>query len=162
MITANVEISDNLKRKLSTSWLDKSASDLVDSVAHASLENIREYGFGTAMTSYETDMNGVRQIKRSKPSGGAPIWQGNIYDPTHYRGYLRELHSIKKVSPYHSQVVTSADFVEGLMEGYSTNWFDSYGNPIIFPPNYYHKRAVDKVFKEGNIPIIWNNVVQGG
>jgi len=147
MISTSVRISPSLQRKLQKSWMDNNVSKLVDSVATQSLWNIREYGFGSA--------------GGNKPSGGAPIWQGKIYDNTHYRGYLSESHQIVKQANNHAQIVSSADFLEGVIEGYSTNWADSDGNPYIFPPNYYHKRAVDELYTSQTIPISWKNIIDG-
>lgn len=148
MIDVNVTISPSLQRKLSSVWIDNSANKLTDAVASDTLWKIQEYGFGSA--------------GGNTPSGGSPIWQGKIWENGHYRGYLTESHYIKKINPYHIQIASSADFVEGVIQGVSTNWFDSDMYPITFPPNYYHKRAVDKMFAEGKIPIIWNNIVNGG
>lgn len=147
MISANVSISPSLKRKLEKSWMDNNVSKLVDSVANQSLWNIQEYGFGSA--------------KGNTPSGGAPIWQGKIYDNTHYRGYLSESHFIHKESNNNAKIVSSADFLEGVIKGYSTNWTDSQGNAYTFPPNYYHKRAVDKLKSSQTIPTIWKNIIEG-
>ena len=147
MISANIRLSPSLQRKLEKSWMDNNVSKLVDSVANQSLWNIQEYGFGSA--------------GGNKPSGGSPIWQGKIYEEGHYRGYLTESHFIKKINNNRAQIVSSAEFIDGVIEGYSTNWFDSQGNPRIFPPNYYHKRAVDKMFASQTIPVSWKNIIDG-
>lgn len=139
MISANVKIPQSLLNKLSQTWVDNSASDLVDATATDMLWNIQEYGFGSA------DLQ--------TPSGGAPIWQKKITVPGHYRGYLSESHYIKKENPFNAQIVTSAEFVEGVIYGFSTN---SEGT---FNPNPYHKRAVDTTFRNGKIPVIWKNIV---
>ena len=146
MISINTRISPNLKRKMSGKWVDEIASTLVDTTSNALLWNIQEYGFGSA--------------KGNTPSGGSPIWQGRIYEKGHYRGYLRESHHIVKESFYHSKIVSSADFVEGVIEGYSTNWQTSDGEEIVFGKNYYHKRAVDKFIAGGNLPTIWGNIIR--
>ena len=148
MISYNIKIPQSLLNRLSRTWVDNRANYLTDAVSNDVLWNIQEYGFGSA------DGN--------TPSGGSPIWQGKIYEKGHYRGYLRESHYIKKISPYNAQIVTSADFAESLILGVSTNWFDSEGNPRVFGENWYHKRAVDKMIREGKIPIIWGNVVGRG
>ena len=146
MISAKVNISKSLSSKLSPTWLNNCTSQFVDAVANRVLWNIQEYGFGSA--------------KGNSPSGGSPIWQGMIWETGHYRGYLTESHQIKKLTPYHAQIVSSADFVEGVIEGFSTNWFDSDMNPITFPANYYHKRAVDRMYSEGTIPTICSNLIR--
>ena len=145
MISANVKIPQSLLNRLTKTWVDNSASDLVDATATNMLWNIQEYGFGSA--------------GQNTPSGGAPIWQGRIWEDGHYRGYLSESHYIKKINPFNAQIVTPADFVEGVIEGYSTNWFYHDGIPVVFPPNPYHKRVVDKTIKDGTIPVIWKNIV---
>lgn len=140
MIQTKARISSSLQRKLTESWMKNNISDLVDAISHESLNNIKEYGFGSA--------------RGNIPSGGSPIWQGKIHHEGHYRGYLTESHYIKKNSPNHSQIVSSADFVDGVISGYSTNW-----EGVRFGANNYHKRAIDKVYREGKIPVIWNNVI---
>ena len=123
MISTKVKISPSLKRKLNKSWMENNITNLVDSVANQSLWNIQEYGFGSANNNI--------------PSGGSPIWQGRINTSGHYRGYLTESHFINKPNSHHAQIASSAEFLDGVIEGYSTNWRDSNGEPIIFPPNYY-------------------------
>lgn len=147
MISQKITLSPSVTKKLSKSWINENSSKLVDAVATDMLWNIQEYGFGSA--------------KGNTPSGGSPIWQGRIMEKGHYRGYLTESHQIKKVDSHNAKIVSSADFVEGVIEGVSTNWFDSDMNPVVFGENLYHKRAVDKTFAERKIPIIWKNVVDG-
>lgn len=142
-----IKISPSLEEKLKPSWMKNNVSKLIDATSHASLNNVREYGFGSA--------------KGNKPSGGSPIWQGKIWENGHYRGYLTESHYIVRKNNNHAQIVTSAEFADSLMEGFSTNWFDSDGNPVMFPENYYHKRAVDKLYSERIVPVIWHNVIGG-
>lgn len=144
MIKVNVKFP-SLKRKLEGSWMKNRTTNLVDGVANKCLWNIQEYGFGSA--------------GGNTPSGGSPIWQGKIWEKGHYRGYLSESHYIKKNGYNNAQIVTSADFVWGVIEGYSTNWFDSDMNPVIFPENRYHKRAVDNMYKDNTIGTIWNNIM---
>lgn len=139
MIGCNVKIPQSLLNKLTQTWVDNSASDLVDAVATDMLWNIQEYGFG----GY--DLN--------TPSGGAPIWQKEIKVSGHYRGYFSESHYIKKINSFNTKIVTPAEFVKGVIYGYSTN------SEGVFNPNPYHKRAVDRTKRDGTIPIIWKNIV---
>lgn len=162
MISANVRLSPSLEEKLKQSWIDTKADELTDAIAHATLENVKEYGIGVArevLAFPNYDENDGKHETNRTPSGGSPIWQGEITEVGHYRGYLSESHRIEKVNHYQSRIVTPAEFVWGVIEGYSTNSFDSMGNEIRFPPNPYHKRAVDKMFSEGLIPTIWHNAV---
>lgn len=162
MIRADVQISQSLMRKLSPSWMDDRVSELVDGVATATLWNIQEYGIGVAKTrlaypnydplhEYESD--------NRTPSGGAPVWQGEIRNEGHYRGYLSESHYINKVSLTESEIGTPAEFVWGVIEGYSVDTGDEYEPQVRFPPNPYHKRAVDKMKDSGVIQTIWKNAM---
>lgn len=162
MITAECIIPQSLKRKLKKSWLDNRANNLTTGVANNLLWNVQEYGFGVGNYSlpypnYDENHHGYSKTNRT-PSGGAPIWQGKISETGHYRGYLSESHYIKYVSSNHAQIVSSADFTEGVIRGYSTNWFNTDGEPYYFPPNPYHKRAVDKMYRENVIPTVWKSI----
>jgi len=155
VISAKTSIPPSLIRKLSRNWVDNRATNLVNSVANATLWNIREYGFGVAKSvlaypNYDSD---EYDVENRTPSGGAPIWQGEIKESGHYRGYLSESHYVKSISPYHAQIVTPAEFVWGVIEGYSTN-----GN-YRFPENPYHKRAVDKMYRDNIIGLTWSNIM---
>ncbi len=160
MISAECVIPQSLKRKLEKSWLDNRANNLTVAVSNSLLWNVQEYGFGVGKysLSYPNYDSLAYTNSRRTPSGGAPVWQGRIYENGHYRGYLSESHYIKYVSPNHAQIVSSADFTEGVIRGYSTNWFNSDGEPYYFPPNPYHKRAVDKMYRENVIPTAWKSI----
>ena len=151
MISAKVKIPNSLKIKLSKYHIENNTKFLVNEVSEETLRKVKAYGIGTAGGN-------------TNPTGGAPVWQGKVGDKLghtgHYRGYLSDSHYIKRVNNTHAQIVSSADFVDGVINGYSTNWFDSQGNPRTFPPNPYHKRAVDEMYREG-FQEYWNRVTNG-
>lgn len=148
MIISRTRVPNSLLIKLSSYNLEQVASRLVNKVGDDALRNVREYGVGTAGGN-------------ENPTGGAPYWQGQIKIAGHRRGYLSDSHYIKQINPFNVQIVSNADFVEGVLDGFSTNWRGQGGIPITFPPNYYHKRAVDKLYADGRIPTIWRTVLKG-
>ena len=139
-----VRIPDRLKIKLSKYNMEIAISQFVSKVGNDALLNVMEYGEGGG-----------------KPFGGAPYWQGAVTVKGHYRGYLSQSHYINHISPYHVQIASSSGFAEGVIMGYSTNWTTRDGGAYVFTPNPYHKRAVDKLKREGRIPTIWRNVSTG-
>lgn len=143
MISSKAKIPNSLKIKLSKYNMDNIASQLVNRVSEDVLLKVREYGEGTA--------------GGNEPTGGAPYWQGEITVKGHRRGYLSDSHYIKRVDNYNTQIASSAEFTDGVINGYSTNW-----RGVTFRPNPYHKRAVDKFSAEKNINAIWRELVKGG
>lgn len=142
MISSNVKIPNSLKIKLSKYYTNQNIKLLVNEVGDEALRKVKAYGIGTAGGN-------------SNPTGGAPVWQKEVTVNGHYRGYLSDSHYLKRVSDTHVQIVSSAEFVDGVIGGYSTNgWGD-------FLPNPYHKRAVDSLYREGHIQQYWDRVVNG-
>lgn len=142
MISTKIRVSPSLLKKLSRNVGEECIEDLVDKIGVDSLENVKEFGLGVGSVA--------------EPYGGAPHWQGKIYVEGHYRGYLSDTHYMKHEDPYHVQIVSSAEFVDGVLQGYSTNW-----HGVVFGANNYPKRAVDKLIAEGSIPIRWKGVTKG-
>lgn len=151
MISYRVKIPNSLKIRLSSYHMNNNVKFLVNEISEEALRYVKEYGIGTAGGN-------------TNPTGGAPVWQGKVGGlgkAGHYRGYLSDSHYIKRVAENHAQIISSADFVDGVIEGYSTNWFDKNGNPITFPPNRYHKRAVDKLMQNDVANVYWKRVTEG-
>lgn len=142
MIRTNVKVAPSLLDKLNGKKLETQIESLVMKTGENALQNIKEFGLGVGSVL--------------EPFGGAPHWQGKITVPGHYSGYLSDSHYLRKQSPFHVQIVSSAEFTEGVIEGFSTNW------NITFGPNHYHKRAVDKLFTTGlygnQIQSNWNSI----
>lgn len=142
MIISRTKVPTSLIVKLSKYNFEQTTSQFVNDVSNEALRNVREYGIGTAGGNED-------------PTGGAPYWQGKIEVEGHRRGYLSDSHYIKNINPFHAQIVSSADFVDGVIYGYSTNGTGR------FPPNPYHKRAVDKLYTDGRIHTAWRNAIKG-
>lgn len=142
MINIRTKVSNSLLVKLSRYNMDIVASRLVSKTADEALLNVMEYGEGTA--------------GGNEPTGGAPYWQGKVTVEGHRRGYLSDSHFVRYVNNYHAQVLSSAFFVDGVLQGYSTNW-----HGVTFGANNYPKRAVDKLIADGRINTIWREVVKG-
>ena len=147
MISTKVTISQKLLQRLSDDVIEECAKEIADKVGVDVLEKVQKYGEGTG--------NGGTAF------GGAPHWQGAVTVAGHYRGYLSEQHRLVHASPYHVQIVSDADFVWGVIYGISTNFVTKNGEFVRFPPNPYHKRAVDKVIAEGTIPLRWKSITKG-
>ena len=126
MISHNVKIPPSLLKKLNKSFIEKKGELLIDKVSNEALENVKEFGLGTGSVL--------------EPYGGAPHWQGKITVQGHYSGYLSDTHYRKHETPFHAQIVSDAEFVDGVLKGYSTNW-----EGVTFGMNNYPKRAVDKL-----------------
>ena len=126
MISSYTRIPASLLDKLNGDKLNKDINKFVKKTGQDALENVKEFGKGVGSVT--------------TPYGGAPHWQGKIYEPGHYSGYLSDTHYMKMEGSNNAKILSDAEFVEGVIEGFSTNW------NITFPPNYYHKRAVDKLF----------------
>jgi len=143
MISATVTMPPSLLKRLDSSSIKKDIELLVEQTSDDALENVKEFGLGVGSVL--------------EPYGGAPHWQGKITVEGHYSGYLSDSHYKKHESANHAQIVSSAEFVEGVIEGYSTNW-----EGVTFGANNYHKRAVDKLFQTnlyGNkIQENWKNI----
>ena len=160
-------MSPSLQRKLNKKWMEQNVSDLTDAVSNGILWNIKEYGVGVARTvagfpHYKGEYDRAEDTSLNNPvnpTGGAPIWQGVISEPGHYRGYLSESHYIKKINSKQSYIATPAEFVWGVIYGYSTNEDQAGNRNITFPPNPYHKRAVDNYIASGKTKIIWSNII---
>lgn len=151
MISYRVKIPNSLKIKLSSYNMTQVTKRFTNKIGLEALRNVREFGIGTAGGN-------------TNPTGGAPVWQGKVGGlgkTGHYRGYLSDSHYLKQSNSNEAQVVTTADFAEGVIIGISTNWFDKNGNPVTFPPNRYHKRAVDKLYANGIIYTAWRNSLKG-
>lgn len=148
MISYRVKIPNSLKIKLSSYNMTHVTKRFTNKIGLEALRNVREFGIGTAGGN-------------TNPTGGAPYWQGKIWEKGHRRGYLSDSHYLKQTGINEVQIVTSADFAEGVIEGISTNWFTSDGFPYTFPPNRYHKRAVDKLYTENVIQTAWRNSLKG-
>lgn len=143
-----VKVSPKLKIKLSRYNVELVIRELIANVGNEALLNVMEYGEGANRES-------------QKPFGGAPYWQGQVKVSGHYRGYLSNSHYIRNVNPFHAQIVSSSGFAYGVIQGQSTNWTTRDGGFYVFTPNPYHKRAADKLRKEGRIQTIWRNVSKG-
>lgn len=143
-----VRIPNSLKIRLSKYHHEQKVKIFINETGQDALNYVKQYGVGTAGGN-------------TNPTGGAPVWQGKIETSGHYRGYLGESHFLRRVAYNHVQIASSADFVEGLMEGVSTNWFNEDGYPVTFPPNYYHKRAVDSLIIQQHIPVNWRRAERG-
>ena len=147
MISQRVTIPSSLLKKLDKNALERDVERLVKKTTEDALEKVKEYGVGSGSTL--------------EPYGGAPHWQGKITVPGHYSGYLSDTHYMKMQNPKNGQVVSDAEFVEGVIEGYSTNWSN-----VTFLENRYHKRAVDKLLESnlyGNkIQENWSNIRNKG
>ena len=126
MISFRKRISPSLMRILSKDYVEKKGELLVDKVSSEALYNVKEFGLGVGSVL--------------EPYGGAPHWQGKIEVQGHYSGYLSDTHYRKHESPLHAQIVSDAEFVDGVLKGYSTNWHGR-----TFGMNNYPKRAVDKL-----------------
>lgn len=126
MISQRVTLSNALLKRLDTNALERDVERFVKKTTEDALENVKKYGVG---------VSGGRE-----PRGGAPHWQGPIRIPGHYSGYLSDTHYMKMKNPKNGQIVSDAEFVEGVIEGYSTNVAN-----LTFPENRYHKRAVDEL-----------------
>jgi len=126
-------ISPGLEKKFKPSYIENVCDLATQKIAEDTLANVKVYG------------EGVGNGRTAK--GGSPWWQGKVTVQGHYRGYLSDSHSVKKVDKFHKQIVSSAGFVEGVIEGYSTNWAG-----VRFGMNNYPKRAVDKTYRDGSIP----------
>lgn len=126
MISTKVIVPDSLKKKLTKEFVDKKAEILIDKTSQEALSYVKEFGLGTGSTI--------------EPFGGAPHWQGKVTVQGHYSGYLSDTHYRKVLSPLHAQIASDAEFVDGVLRGYSTNW---HGHR--FGLNNYPKRAVDKL-----------------
>lgn len=142
MISYDVKIPESLFNKLNKSIWEDCVEDFVDKVGVDALTNVKEYGEGVGAGWTE-------------PFGGAPHWKGKIEIPGHYSGYLSDMHKLHHVDRFHVQIVSSAEFTEGVIEGYSTNW------NITFGPNAYHKRAVDRLYEEDALPLRWKSATRG-
>lgn len=140
----SVRVPKSLYNKLNRSAWQNVIKEFVNNVGVDALSKVQEYGIGTS--------GGVA------PEGGAPHWQGPITVRGHYSGYLSDEHHINKIDDYHLQIVTTADFAEGVIYGYSTNWVDNGGAPFLFEPNPYHKRAVDNMVRDGMIANRWHEM----
>ena len=149
-VSYNVKIPNRLKIRLSDYNHKTKVRLFVNETGYDALRWVKQYGIGTA---------GGR-----KPTGGAPVWQGRagfsrksfgegFIRNGHYRGYLSESHYLKRISPTHVQIASSAEFVDGVLGGYSTNW-----SGITFGANNYHKRAVDKLFSTNSFEVNWKRM----
>ena len=145
-VNIKVKIPNSLKIKLSKYNHETKVRQFVSETGNDALRFVKHYGVGTA--------------GGAEPSGGAPVWQGDVRVNGHYRGYLSDSHYLKFVSPTHVQVVTSADFAWGVITGNSTNW-TVHGGHVSFPPNYYHKRAVDTLKRTNSIAMNWKKLEKG-
>lgn len=143
MIRTTVEVPNTLKKKLSKSNIDLISNEFVRVVGTNTLVNVREFGIGSGLNM-----------------GGAPHWQGPVTVEGHYSGYLSDTHSVKQLNNYNAQIVSSSGFAEGVIIGQSTNWVTRDGGAYVFAPNPYHKRAVDKLHKQGKIQVIWKNILK--
>ena len=141
MISTRVKVPNRLIIKLSRHNMDIAASQLVGKIADEALLNVMRYGVGTA--------------GGNDAMGGAPYWQGKITVEGHRRGYLSDSHFIHFDNPYHAKISSSASFVDGVLQGYSTNW-----HGVRFGANNYPKRAVDTLISDGRIHTIWRNVIK--
>lgn len=124
MISTKVKVPQSLLKKLSKEYVEKKGALLVDKTSQEALNNVKQFGLGSGSTIV--------------PFGGAPHWQGKITVQGHYSGYLSDTHYRKIVSPLHAQIASDAEFVDGVLRGYSTNWHGHH-----FGLNNYPKRAVD-------------------
>lgn len=143
MIGIEVKIPNTLKKKLSKTNVDNVSNDFVRIVGINTLVNVREFGIGSGLNI-----------------GGSPHWQGPVTVLGHYSGYLSDTHTVKQLDNYNAQIVSSSGFAEGVIIGQSTNWTTRDGGAYVFTPNPYHKRAVDKLIKQGKIQTIWKNVLK--
>ena len=143
MIRCEVKIPNTLKRKLSKTNVDNISNDFIRVVGINTLANVREFGIGSGLNI-----------------GGAPHWQGPVTVSGHYSGYLSDTHTVKQIDNYNAQIVSSSGFAEGVIIGQSTNWTTRDGGAYVFIPNPYHKRAVDKMIRQGKIQTIWKNVLE--
>ena len=144
MISVNVKINSRLKRKLSDYTMTMVTRQMVDKVGEETLAKVHEYGEGGF-----------------SPSGGAPHWQGLVTVKGHYSGYLSDTHKLKYLTSNHVQIITTADFAEGVIIGQSTNWITRDGGYYVFTPNPYHKRAVDNALSNEKVGAIWKEVLKG-
>ena len=128
MISSKVTIPPSLLKKLDSRKLEKDVEKFVKKTGQDAVDNVREFGLGVGSVY--------------PPEGGAPHWQGKITHAGHYSGYLSDIHYMIMSSSNNAQILSEAEFVWGVIEGYSTNEPGK-----TFPPNYYHKRAVDKLYK---------------
>lgn len=142
MIISRTKVPNSLLVKLSRHHVENNTKLLVNEVGGEALRKVKAYGIGTAGGN-------------DNPTGGAPVWQGEIEKEGHYRGYLSDSHHLNRVDDFHVQIVTSADFADGVIEGYSTN---GQGR---FLPNRYHKRAVDEIYSENHVSQYWDRIVNG-
>lgn len=129
MIRTSITTSPRLKKMLNGTYMKQVTPNFTEKVAKDIYFNVIEYGVG-----------------KGHQTGGSPWWQGRVTVEGHYRGYLSGSHKVNHVEDNHSQITSSAEFVYGVIEGYSTNWAG-----VRFQPNPYHKRAVDKFFKENGV-----------
>lgn len=147
MIHYNISISNNLRKRIDKNILEKDIGLLIEKTSDAALNNVKEFGLGVGSVT--------------EPFGGAPHWQGEITVQGHYRGYLSDSHYKKHETPYNAQIISSAEFVEGVIRGYSTNW-----HGVRFGANNYHKRAVDKLLESNlygnNIQENWAKIRNRG
>lgn len=147
MISTKVKVPQSLLKKLDSGTTEKHIENLVSKTSDDALANVKEFGLGVGSVL--------------QPYGGAPHWQGKIQVLGHYSGYLSDTHYKVQQSPYHAQIVSSADFVDGVLQGYSTNWAG-----VRFGANNYPKRAVDKLLKSnlfGNqIQKNWSDIRKSG
>ena len=149
MISTRVKIPNRLKIRLSKYEMELAKREFVSKLGDEALLNVMEYGEGARkLGDFEYD--------EGEAWGGSPYWQGPITVEGHRRGYLSDSHSKKHISPEQTNIVSSADFVEGVLKGYSTNW-----EGVTFGANNYPKRAVDKIRSEGRIQTIWREVTEG-
>jgi len=152
MIQCRIKIPETLKVKLSVKANETKIEEFVNQTTEDALGYVHRYGVGSA--------------GGNEPEGGAPVWQGRVgsrkrfgkgtIENQHYRGYLRDSHYINKLGSYHMQIVSSADFVNGVLEGYSTNW-----SGVTFGANNYHKRAVDDLIRDNVINTNWRRTTVG-
>ena len=148
MISTKVTIPQSLLKKLDRKPYEDTLKEVVDKTGVDALNKVQEYGTGVS-GGYE-------------PEGGAPHWLGIVSVPGHYSGYLSDEHHIKHIDSYNVQIVATAEFADGVINGYSTNWIDKKtGNMLRFPPNPYHKRAVDTLIAEGSIKHRWMGAREG-
>lgn len=141
MIDLDVIITDTGMRKLTQRTYERVKYQLLDDVGEETYQYIMKGGEGVFVAGYN-------------PSGGSPVWQGQV-SLGHQAGTLLRSHYLNKQGgdfyEIGSYVPYASDVIQGIRsEEFSRAWHipRSASPPKVNP---YHKRAVDNTIAKGTI-----------
>lgn len=141
MIDVDVILTESGIRKLSANSYNRVRYQLLDSFSEETYQYIMNSGEGVFTAGYN-------------PTGGSPVWQGQVKNG-HQAGTLLRSHYLDKKGGDTYELGSYAPYAFDVIQGIRSEEFaNAWHIPRTASPpkeNPYHKRAVDNTIKKGTI-----------